>query len=75
MEVVRALLEVPGGAQQAMCYLKKAGHRLNKDRYGAMLLAELGLPCDSDVAREAVSRRPSSAELDRSAPLARQEFS
>jgi len=44
VEVVRALLQVPGASERAFEYVCRSQHKLRKDLYGAELLRELGLP-------------------------------
>jgi len=43
VQVVRGILELPRESKVALQYLQKAIHKLRKDKYGAMLIEELGL--------------------------------
>jgi len=43
VDVVRALLQVPGASKLALEYVRRSQHKLRKDLFGAELLRELGL--------------------------------
>jgi len=49
VQVVRGILEVPQESKMALHYLEKAVRKLSKDKYGSMLVEELGLH-DSEIA-------------------------
>lgn len=42
VNVVRALLQAPEASQRALAYIQKSPGRLQKDKFGAQLLRELG---------------------------------